>query len=353
MRLAAVLLMGQMLTAAPYLMYVGTYTQKTSKGIYAFRFDPKTGTATALGLMAETPSPSWLIQSPNKQVIYAANELSDYQGMKSGAVSAWEMDKATGKLKQLSIAPSRGDGPCHLAVDAQGKFVYVANYGGGNVARYPVKLDGSLGESDKFVQHAPNAHAHAITMAPDNKTLLVNDLGMDQVITYDLDLNKLGEVTGKKGAGPRHLALSPSHKYAYVINELESSVSSYKYDGRMLTPMGTNVSSLPAGFKGKDSSAEIVVHPSGKFLYVSNRGADTIAMFPIGKDGALGAAEQMTSGGKAPRSFALDPTGSWMLVANQNTDNIVIYKVDKRTGKLTATGRELKTSMPVNVLFIR
>jgi len=353
MRLAAVLLMGQMLTAAPYLMYVGSYTQKTSKGIYAWRFDPAKGTATPLGLMAETPSPSWLIQSPNKPVIYAANELSDYQGLKSGAVSAWEMDHATGKLKRLSIAPSRGDGPCHLAVDGDGKFVYVANYGGGSVARYPVKLDGSLGESDKLVQHPPNAHAHAITVAPDNKSLLVNDLGMDQVITYDLELNKLGEVTGKKGAGPRHLALAPSHKFAYVINELESSVGAYKYDGRMLTPMGSNVSSLPAGFTGKDSSAEIVVHPSGKFLYASNRGADTIAMFRIQKDGSLSAAEQMTSGGKAPRNFALDPSGNWMLVANQNTDNIVIYKVDKRTGKLTATGNELKTSMPVSILFIR
>lgn len=358
MRLAAVLLMGQMLTAAPYLMYVGTYTQKGSKGIYAWRFDAKTGTATALGVMAETPSPSWLIQSPTKPVLYAANEVSDYQGLKSGAVSSWKMDRATGKLQQLSIAPSRGDGPCHVAVDAKGQFVYVANYGGGSVARYPVKLDGGLGESDKFVQQAgegKTAHAHQVTIAPDNKSLVVMDLGLDQAITYDLDLKRLAEVAGKQGAGPRHMALAPSHKYAYILNELESSVSTYKYDGRALTFVST-VSSLPAGFTGKDSSAEITVHPSGKFLYASNRGANTIAMFRIGKDGTLGtagAAEQITSGGKSPRNFAIDPTGKWMLVANQDTDNIVIYKIDGGSGKLTATGRELKISMPVSLLFIR
>ena len=352
----AALMTSQMLSAAPYLMYVGTYTTKDSKGIYAWRFDPKDGKATALGLVAETPSPSWLAWNADKHVIYAANELSDYQGQKSGAVSAWDADRATGKLKQLSIAPTRGDGPCHVAMDNGGKFVYAANYGGGSVVRYPVKLDGSLGESDKFIQHQPigaaKPHAHQITIAPDGKSLLVADLGLDQVITYDLDLNRLGEVTGKQGAGPRHLALHPSHKYAYVINELASSVTTFDYDGRKLTPRGT-LSSLPKGFTGKDSSAEITVHPSGKFLYASNRGADTIAMFRIGKDGALSEPEQFPSGGKGPRNFAIDPTGKWMLVANQNTDNIVIYHLDGKSGKLTASGTELKASMPVSILFIR
>jgi len=348
--------MAQTMSAATYLMYVGTYTQKESKGIYAWRFDAQNGTATPLGLVAETPSPSWLTLSPDKKFIYAANELSDYQGLKSGAVSAWQRDNTTGKLKQLSIAPSRGDGPCHVAVDEQGKFVYVANYGGGSVARFPVKLDGSLGESDKFVQHqakgAAQPHAHQVTIAPDNKSLMVADLGLDQVITYDLDLKRLSEVTEKQGAGPRHLALTPSHKFAYVLNELESSVTAYKYDGHALTAMAT-ISALPDGFSGKSSAAEIAVDPSGKFVYASNRGADTIAIFPIGRDGNLGKPEQMSSGGQGPRNFAIDPTGHWMLVANQKTDNIVIYKMDAHSGKLTATGRELKASMPVSVLFIR
>lgn len=352
MRFAAVLLLGQMLSAAPYLMYVGTYTKKESKGIYAYRFDPKTGTATALGLVAETPSPSWLTLSPDRKVLFVANELGDYQGLKSGAISSWQIDHSTGRLKQMSIAPSRGADPCHIAVDAKGKFVYVANYTGANVARFPVKVDGSLAESDKLVQHIAGAHAHAVTMAPDDKTLLVNDLGIDQIITYDLDLNRIGEVKESKGSGPRHLALTPSHKFAYAINELNSTITPYSYDGHTLTPLGSSVSTVPAGFTGNKSSAEIAVHPSGKFLYASNRGGDTIAMFPIGHDGTLGPAEQISSGGKTPRNFKIDPTGKWMLVANQDSDNIVIYEIDNKTGKLTATGRELKASMPVCVLFL-
>ena len=238
----AALMTSQILSAAPYLMYVGTYTKKDSKGIYAYRFDAQKGTATALGLVAETPSPSWLTLNAEKHVIYAANELGDYQGLKSGAVSAWEMNRSTGKLKQLSIAPTRGADPCHVVMESQGKFVYAANYTGGSVVRYPVKLDGSLGESDKFIQHqavgSAQPHAHQVTVSPDGKTLLVADLGLDQVITYDLDLNHAGEVTGQQGAGPRHLAIHPSHKYAYVLNELASSVTTYAYDGRALTPKG-------------------------------------------------------------------------------------------------------------------
>lgn len=357
MRFAAMMLvMSQVISAAPLLMYVGTYTQHESKGIYAWRFDPATGKATALGLVAETPSPSWLAQSPNKNVIYVANELTDYQGLKSGAVSAWEMNRSTGKLKQLSIAPSRGGAPCHVITDPNGKYVYVANYFGGNVARFPIKLDGSIAESDKFVQHekkgAADPHAHEVIVAPDGKSLMVMDLGLDQVFTYDLDLNRLGEVSGKTGAGPRHLALAPSHKFAYLINELDSSVTTFGYDGHALTQK-SNVSSVPADFTGTKSSAEIAVHPSGKFLYASNRGGNTIALFPIGKDGVLGTPQHFPSGGKTPRSFTIDPTGQWMLVANQDSDNIVVYKIDKHSGKLTASGEEIKTSMPVRVLFTR
>lgn len=344
------------MSAAPLLMYVGSYTQKTSKGIYAYRFDPDSGKVTELGLVAETPNPSWLVQSPNHKVLYVANELSDYQGMKSGAVSAWEMDKATGKLKQMSIAPSRGDGVCHVNTDSQGKFVYAANYGGGSVARFPVKLDGSIAESDKFVQHqakgSAKPHAHEVVMAPDGKSFFVMDLGLDEVFTYDLDLNKLGDVSGKPGAGPRHLAIHPSHKYAYLMNELNSTVTTFAYDGHTLTPKAT-ISSVAPDFKGKASSAEIAVHRSGKFLYASNRGGNTIAMFPIGKDGVLGAAEQFPAGGTTPRNFAIDPTGKWMMVANQDSDNVVVYKIDQHSGKLTAAGQEIKTSMPVHVLFIR
>ncbi len=349
-------MMSQTVSAASLLMYAGTYTGTESKGIYAWRFDPATGKSTALGLVAETPSPSWLEESPNKNVLYVANEVDNYQGLKGGAVSAWEIDRATGKLKQLSIAPSRGGVPCHVVADHSGKFVYAANYFGGNVARFPVKLDGSLGESDKFIQHVGKSqeepHAHEVVIAPDNKSLMVMDLGLDKVITYDLDLNKLGEVTGKTGAGPRHLALHPSHKYAYVINELNSTVTTFAYDGKTLTPKDT-VSSLPAGFTGKPSSAEIAVHPSGKFLYASNRGGNTIALFPIGKNGALGQVQQFPSGGKTPRSFTIDPTGKWLVVANQDSNNIVTYKIDRRSGKLGPAVDELKAGKPVRIAFIR
>ena len=357
MRLAAMMLgMVQTISAASLLMYVGTYTEHGSKGIYAYRFDEATGKASELGLVAETPSPSWLAQSPNHKVVYVANELTEYQGLKSGAVSAWEMDKSTGKLKQLSIAPSRGGAPCHVITDPTGKFVYVANYFGGNVARFPVKLDGSLAESDKFVQHeakgSATPHAHEVVIAPDGKSLFVMDLGLDQVISYDLELNRLGEVTGKLGAGPRHLAFHPSHKNAFLINELDSTVTTFGYDGRKLMAEDT-VSSVAPDFAGKKSSAEIAVHPSGKFLYASNRGGDTIAMFPIAKGGKLGPSQQFPAGGKTPRSFTIDPSGKWMLVANQDSNNIVVYKIDKGSGKLTASGNEIKLSMPVRVLFIQ
>ena len=215
-----------------------------------------------------------------------------------------------------------------------------------------MKLDGSIAESDKFVQHEKKAHAHEVVRSPDGKSIFVMDLGLDKVFHYDLDLNKLSEVDGKAGAGPRHMAFHPSGKYAYLMNELNSTVTTFAYDGRTLTPKAT-VSSVAPDFHGQASSAEIVVHHSGKFLYASNRGGNTIAMFPIGKDGVLGAPEQFPSGGKMPRNFAIDPTGKWMLVANQDSDNVVIYKIDTHSGKLTATGQEIKASMPVDVLFIR
>jgi len=355
MRFAGMLLMIGQLVSAASLMYVGTYTQKESKGIYVWRFDSRKGEATALGLAAETPSPSWLKLHPRLNVLYAANELSNYQGLSSGAVSAWAIDKGTGKLQRLSIVPSRGGGPCHLTLDHSGNFLYVANYGGGSVARFPVKLDGQIAEASEFVQHAEQGktpHAHSVTFAPDGKTLLVADLGLDKILMYHPDLTpeSPASVSVAEGSGPRHLAFTPSGKFFYVINELKSTVTGFRWDGQTAKEIGT-VSSLPPGFAGKDSSAEIAVHPSGRFVYASNRGADTIACFRIGRDGALTAAGQTPSGGKNPRNFSFDPTGKWMLVANQDSDNIVIYKVNRGSGELTATGRTVQASMPVSVRF--
>ncbi|MDQ6678748.1 MAG: lactonase family protein [Acidobacteriota bacterium] len=356
MRLAGIVLVTGQLVSAASLMYVGTYTQKGSQGIYVWRFDSRKGEATALGLAAETPSPSWLTLHPRLNVMYAANELSNYQGLSSGAVSAWAIDRGTGKLQRLSIVPSRGGGPCHLTLDHSGNFLYVANYGGGSVARFPVKLDGQIGDAAEFVQHAKETrapHAHSVTFAPDGKTLLVADLGLDKIMMYHPDLTAASPAFASvpEGSGPRHLAFTPSGKFFYVINELKSTVTGFRWDGRDAKEIGT-VSSLPAGFVGEDSSAEIAVSPSGRFVYASNRGADTIACFRIGRDGALTAAGQTPSGGKNPRNFAFDPTGKWMLVANQDSNNIVIYKVNRRSGELTATGRTIQANMPVCVRFL-
>lgn len=353
---------------AAFLVYVGTYTKQESKGIYAYRFQPATGKLTPVGLVAETENPSFLTLHPNRRFLYAVNEIANYEGQKAGSVSAFSVDGKTGKLTFLNKVSTRGTVPCHLVVDKSGKCLVVANYGSGSVAAFPVKDDGSLGEASAFVQHSgasagprqKGPHAHMVQLSADNRFVLVPDLGLDQVITYRLNplqgtLTAEGapaEVT--PGAGPRHLAFHPNGAFDYLINEMGSAVTAFGYDPAhgALSQLQT-ISTLPAGFTGINNSAEVEVHPNGRFLYASNRGHDSIAVFAIdARNGTLTLIGQVPTEGKTPRNFAIDPTGAYLLAANQDSGNIVPFRIDAKTGRLTPTGGEVKVPQPVCLIFL-
>src|SRR5580704_10277848 len=354
-----------------YIAYVGTYTSKTnSKGIYAYRFDSEKGQLTAIGVAAETPDPSFLAVHPSGKYLYAVNEIGNFNGGTSGAVSAFAIDAKTGALKFLNQVPTRGAGPCYVSLDKNGEFVLVANYDSGSIASFPVQADGSLGTASGFVQHSgtgPNKerqegpHAHWIATSPDNRFALAVDLGLDQVLVYGFDPGKgiftpmlSGFAKVKLGAGPRHLAFHPNGKFAYVLSEMESSVTVFSYQAKSgaFTSLQT-ISALPKDFSGPKQAAEIAVHTSGKFLYASSRGHDSIAVFAINeKKGTLTSFGQVLTGGKTPRHFAIDPTGAYLLAENQDSDNIVVFHIDAATGNLIPTGQTVEVPSPVCITFV-
>jgi 6-phosphogluconolactonase len=353
-----------------YVVYVGTYTGPASKGIYAFRFDPSSSKATPLGLVAETTNPSFLAIDPSRRYLYAANEVGDYKGEKSGAISAFAIDQKAGKLTLLNEVSSRGAGPCHVAFDKTGKYVLVANYDGGSVVAFPVLHDGRLGEASAVVQHSghgPNAerqegpHAHEIQLSPDNRFAIAADLGLDELLVYRFDAAKgtltandppLGKV--EPGAGPRHFVFHPNGSFVYALNEMSGSITSFAYEARTGTLSNLQtISAPPKDFKGKNDSAEIVVDASGKHLYASNRGPDTIAVFAIDSaKGNLRLVEHVPTKGKTPRNFAIDPTGRYLFAANQDSNNIVVFRIDSKTGRLTDTGQSLDVPSPVCITFL-
>ena len=356
-----------------YLMYIGTYTLEegsTSKGVYAYRFDADTAELTPVGLAAETINPSFLAIHPNHRFLYAVNEVGNYKGQKSGGVSAFAIDRATGKLTLLNEVASKGADPCYIIVDKSGKYVLVANYSGGSVAAFPVLEDGRLGEASAFVQHEGHGtnparqeapHAHSIDLSPDNRFAIVDDLGLDESLVYKFDSAKgsllpNGAQFGKAdpGAGPRHFAFHPNGKFAYVVNEMGSSVSLFSFDSAagVLRPLQT-ISTIPKGFSTLNEDAEIEVHPSGKFLYASNRGHDSIAVFAIDSNtGNLSFLEYVPTQGKTPRSFEIDPTGSLLFAENEKSNNIVVFRIDQQTGHLTSTNKLLEVVEPVCVKFV-
>jgi 6-phosphogluconolactonase len=350
-----------------YLVYVGTYTEHGSKGIYAYRFDARTGQATALGLAAESPQPSFLTVDAGGHFLYAVNETDTYDGQATGAVSAFAIDSVTGKLSLLNQLSSRAPGPAHIALDRAGKYAFVSNYNTGSVAVFPLLPDGRLGETSGFVQHHGSGadkerqeqpHAHAVAMSPDNRFAVVADLGIDQVLTYPFDSAK-GTLQDpriaktKAGAGPRHLVFNSKGTLLYVINELQSSVTTYAYDAASgsLHELST-ISTLPAGYSGEASAAEIALHPSGKFLYASNRGPDSIAVFSVSAGGLLRLLEFVPVEGKTPRNFAIDPTGSWLFVGDQESDKVEVFRINRKTGHLTSTGQVLQISSPACITFV-
>lgn len=354
---------------ADYFVYVGTFTNQKSNGIYAWRFHPESGALTSIGLVAETPSPSFLAVHPNRRFLYAVNEIADYQGGRSGSVTAFAIDGAKGRLRQLNTVSTRGPGPCHLALDQQGKCLLVANYTGGSVASFPVRADGTLGEAKSFYQHSGKValaerqggpHAHCVLASPDNRFALVADLGLDEVLVYRLNAAKAlmepNDPTFAKvraGAGPRHLAFDPSGRLVYLINEIQSTITSFAYDARRgaLRELQT-VSTLPQDYSGKNNDAEVAVHPSGRFVYGSNRGDDSIAVFRADGSGGLTLIEHVSTQGKTPRNFAIDPTGRYLFTANQNSDNIVLFRIDGASGKLTPAGVSIDAPTPVCITFV-
>jgi len=355
--------------AALDFVYIGTYTDHGSEGIYVCEFDPATGRLTSPVVAAKTPQPSFLAVARGREFLYAVNETDQFNGQPAGGVSAFSMDSSTGKLKILNQVSARGSGPAHIVLDRTGRFALVANYGGGSVAVLPLLPDGKLGESTAFVQHKGSSvnherqegpHAHAIAMSPDNRFAVVADLGLDQLLVYPFDASRgaLGPpriIKTDPGVGPRHLTFSNSGNSVYVINEMASTVTVYSYDPRdgAMAPIQT-VSSLPANFTGKNTAAEIAFHPSGKFLYASNRGDDnSIAGFAVDpRKGTLALIERVPTGGKTPRNFAIDPSGEWLLAANQDSNSVVTFRINKESGRLTPTGESIEVNSPAMVDFV-
>ncbi|MBM3793517.1 MAG: lactonase family protein [Acidobacteria bacterium] len=362
----AALAAAQFAFGANYLMYVGTYTGNgKSKGIYAFRFDSATGQATPLGVAAEVANPSFVAIHPNGKNLYAVGES---QG---GAVHAFSIDKASGKLALINTVSAKGNGPCHLNVDKTGRSLIVVNYGSGSTTLLSINADGSLKEAAGAIQHKGTVHlekrqggphAHSVNFAPDNRHAIVADLGLDQLIVYRFDAaagtiapNEPPFAKVAPGSGPRHFSFHPSGKRAYVINEISLTTTAFKYNAKKGTLTETQtISTLPPDFNASReglSTAEILVHPSGKFVYGSNRGHNTIVVYRV-KGDKLQHVENAPTQGKTPRNFAIAPGGQVLLAENQASDTIVVFKIDPKTGKLTPTGQTHEVGSPVCIRFL-
>lgn len=361
-----------------FLVFVGTYTDKTdSKGIYAYEFDASTGKLTPRGLAAETSNPSWVVIHPNGKWAYAANESG-----KQSTISAFSIDTKSAKLTLLNRLPALGEDPCYLSFDKTGKYLFVANYTSGNVVVFPILPDGELGEHTSVAQDAgtlgPNKerqdapHAHWVQSSKDGGSVYVADLGLDRVLRYEFDgtrgtLSRLAARNGGTlaftdlsaklvpGTGPRHVAFSGNGLYMYVLGELKSTVAAFVGTGfdAPVAPLFQEISTLPKGFSGRNDAAEISLHPSGKFLYTSNRGADTIAIFKIDqKEGRLKLAANVSTAGKEPRHFAIDPTGQFLLAENQNSNSIVVFRINPETGALSQISITEGVPSPVCLTFL-
>ncbi len=353
---------------APFHVFIGAYTGPKNKGIQRARFDSATGRLSAPELAAALTNPSFLAIHPDRQKIYAAGEV--FKGGRSGTVTALAIDPKSGRLTQLNQQSSEGSGPCHLSVDKTGRNVLVANYGSGSIACLPLDNDGRLSPATSFMQHTGSSvnpqrqkepHAHWIEPDSANRFVLACDLGLDKVLAYQFDPRR-GTLTPatppytatKPGAGPRHLAFHPGGRFAYVINELDSTIAAYAWDAKTgeLSELQRR-STLPAGFTNNSSCAEIAVHPSGKFLYGSNRGHDSIAVFAIDEStGLITAVQHESTQGKTPRFFAIDPTGRWLLACNQGSDSVVLFRIDPQTGRLTPGGQKIEVVSPVSLVFV-
>jgi 6-phosphogluconolactonase len=352
------------------LVYFGTYTGAKSKGIYVSRFDSATGRLTDPELAVATASPSFLALHPSQRFLYSAGETSILNGKRVGAVAAFSVNAKTGRLTLLNRQSSGGEGPCHVAVDQSGKCLLVANYGDGSIAALPIQADGALAEAGTVIQHKGSSvnptrqagpHAHSMTIDPANRIVFACDLGLDEVLAYRLDPAKATLVANdppfvavKPGLGPRHLAFHPSGRFVFLISEMGSAITAFAYDAKRgaLKELQT-ISTLPKEFSGNSAGAEVAVHPSGKFVYGSNRGHDSIAVFSFdAKRSQLTCLQYQPTQGKIPRHFALDPTGQWLLAENQGSDTVVVFRVNAKTGRLSPTEQRISVASPVCAVFV-
>jgi len=346
-------------------LLIGTYSNKDkTNGIYVYRFNTQTGTFAATGPATSVDNASYLAISKDRKNVYAVSEL----GGGNGGVNAFSFNPVTGALKFLNSVKSEGDHPCYVSVDDKKKFVFVANYSGGNLLSVPLNADGSLGSNVQNIQHEGSSinknrqekpHVHSVILSPDDHYLLVQDLGLDKVVQYRVDVTKPQALTPseptftgtKPGGGPRHLAFHPNGKFAYVVMELDGAVTAFDYKDGNLTTKQT-ITMLSPDFKGNVGAADIHVSPDGKFLYASNRGdANEIVIYSIDKKGLLTLVGHQSVLGKTPRNFVIDPTGNYLLAANQDSNDIIIFKRDLKKGLLTPTGMKIEVDKPVCLKF--
>ncbi len=346
--------------SSEYLTYIGNF----GTGIPAFKLNTATGKLTSIGTVATTPSPAWVTIARSAKFLYAVNERAD-------SVSAFSVDEASGKLTALNVVPTKGKGPCHVAVDHTGKALFVANYGSGSLESFMIKPDGSIGDRASFIQNEGSSadksrqqgpHAHSANISPDNRFLVLADLGLDKLFVFKIDPatakltpNDPPSTSIKPGSGPRHFVFSPNAKFGYVIDEMGNTIIGFSYDKQKGTLKEIqSVSTLPDNFKGENTTAEIFMSPDGKFLYGSNRGVGTVAVYSVAQStGMLSKIQDAATGGTTIRSFGIDPTGQYLLAGLQEANKVVAFRRDKSTGKLTLTGEKVDTDTPVCVTFVK
>ncbi|GAA4313701.1 6-phosphogluconolactonase [Nibribacter koreensis] len=352
-------------------VYVGTYAKPDTEGIFGYRLNEETGELTQVLRVKAGPNPSYLAITSDRKYLYAVNEVTEHEGQKSGAVSAFAIDPTTGNLTFLNRQPSLGGAPCYISLDEKNQMALVANYVGGNVTALPLQEDGKLKSATDMDQHVGKgpkpqqeaAHAHCILPAPGNQFVVAVDLGIDQIISYKLNASAGGTLErqpqpafqAKAGAGPRHLTFHPNKRFAYVMNELDGTISALRFqqDKGSFTEIET-VSAIPKGYTGQVSGADIHVSPDGRFAYASNRGHNSIGVFKIEEEsGKLTLVQHMSTHGDWPRNFTLTPSGKLMVVANQRSNNITTYHVNRQTGHLTYTGKSIELSSPVYLQVVK
>ena len=371
--LAAVTILPAMASETPdsWRVYIGTYTGGESEGVYMLRLDAETGQLENLEVAGAVENPSFIALHPKKPLLFSVGQGVDADGNRKGMASALSINPADGKLTLINQENTVGSGPCHVFVDRAGRHILAANYGSGSVAVLPINDDGSLGAATDFEQHEGSSvnpqrqegpHAHCVKLDPAGKFAFVMDLGLDKIMvyTYDdatgtLESNDPPFAAVAPGAGPRHFTFHPNGKFAYVVNELDNTVTAFSYDadqGRLETIQ--TIGTLPEGFDKENTTAEICVHPSGKFIYASNRGHDSIACFAVDTNtGQLTALGQVSTGGNVPRNFNLSPDGRFLIAANQKSNNVVAFRINQETGLPEPTGSEVEIAAPVCVVFGR